>query len=248
MNTTLWIVGSIVLVGATSLSGITLLTFRTHILDKAMLGLIGFSTGAMLGDVFLHMVPEMIEELGAGNTIWYILLGGILASFILEKYIHWHHCHVVDCKDHTHPIGTMNIVGDMMHNALDGILIAGSYLVSIEVGIATTIAVLVHEIPQEISDTGILLYSGFSRKKAILFNALTGIAAIAGGVIVLLFQAQLPAVGMYLLPFAAGNFLYIAGSDLIPELHKETGIRKSTVQLFSIILGIAFMTALLLLE
>lgn len=248
MSTTIWILGSITGVGAISLFGVTLFTFRQHILDKAMLALIGFSTGALLGDVFLHMLPEMIEVAGEASSVWFMVLGGIVASFILEKYIHWHHCHVVDCADHTHPIGVMNIVGDMLHNALDGILIAGSYLVSVEVGIATTIAVVLHEIPQEISDTGILLYSGFSRKKAILFNALTGIAAVIGGVLVLLFQSELPSIGVILLPFAAGNFLYIAGSDLIPELHKETGLKQSTVQLIALLAGIAFMAGLMMLE
>jgi len=245
---TIWTLGSLLGVGVVSLIGVSLFTIRQHILDKALLTLIGFSTGALLGDVFLHMLPEMIEDEGLSNYSWFIVLGGILASFILEKYIHWHHCHRVECEDHTHTLGVMNIVGDMLHNALDGILIAGSYLVSIEVGVATTIAVVLHEIPQEISDVGILLYSGYTRKKAILLNALTGLASIAGGILVIALGEHVPSAALVLLPFAAGNFLYVAGSDLIPELHKETGIAKSTVQLLSIIAGIAFMAALLLLE
>ena len=217
-------------------------------MQKILLYLISFSTGALLGDVFLHMLPEMIGENGFPVSLSFLILAGILASFILEKFIHWRHCHVVPSSHHHHPVGIMNIVGDGIHNAMDGILIAGSFLVDTQIGIATTVAVLLHEIPQEISDFAILVYSGFSRKKALLLNALSGVAAIVGAVLVLLFHTTIPSLTAILLPLTAGNFLYIAGSDLIPELHKETGTKRSIGQFLCILAGIGFMASLLYME
>lgn len=241
------ILGSVAAISILSLVGIFLLGIRERLLQRMLFVLISFSTGALLGDVFLHMLPEMTEE-GFTSQIAGMILLGILASFVLEKFIHWRHCHSVHCENHMHPVGVMNIVGDALHNAIDGILIAGSYLISIPVGVSTTIAVFMHEIPQEISDFGVLLYSGFSRKNALLCNFLTSLAALAGAVLVLLLRESIPSLTQVLLPLTAGNFLYIAGSDLIPELHKETGARSSLFQLLSMVAGIALMALLTTLE
>ena len=142
----------------------------------------------------------------------------------------------------------MNLIGDGIHNFIDGALIAGSFIVSIEIGIATTVAVALHEIPQEIGDFAVLLYSGFSGKKALLFNFFSALTALAGAIIVLIFSNSLPLIGACLLPLAAGNFLYIAGSDLIPELHKETRIKQAVIQLVCMIGGIGIMYTLTVLE
>ncbi len=238
---------SVLTVSAVSLSGVIILLMHDRLMKLVLPILVSVSAGALLGDVFLHMLPEMTEE-GLSEWSWTMVLVGILASFVLEKFIHWHHCHVVECDDHHHPLGIMNLVGDFLHNALDGILIAGSFLVSTELGIATTFAVLLHEIPQEIGDVGVLLYSGFSKMRTLLFNVGTALSAVLGAVIVLLLDAPSDQIGSFLVPFAAGNFLYIAGSDLIPELHKETNVGKSLQQLLGILAGIGAMAALLFLE
>ncbi len=238
---------SVLGVSAISLTGVIILLMHERLMKFVLPILVSVSAGALLGDVFLHMLPEMTED-GATQWTWTMVLVGILASFILEKFIHWHHCHFVECDDHHHPLGIMNLVGDFLHNALDGILIAGSFMVSTELGIATTIAVLLHEIPQEIGDVGVLLYSGFSKMRTLLFNFGTALSAVAGAVIVLLLDAPADQIGSFLVPFAAGNFLYIAGSDLIPELHKETNVGKSLQQLLGILVGIGAMAALLFLE
>lgn len=243
----LWALGSVTIVSLVSLVGAALFTVHKHILTKAMLVLISFSTGALFGDVFIHMLPEMVEE-GTTGATWLLVLTGILASFVLEKFIHWHHCHGDPSQEHHHAVGIMSLVGDVLHNALDGILVAGSYFVSIEVGIATTIAVVLHEIPQEISDLSILLHSGYTRSKALFFNFLSGLSSIATAIAVLVFQSDFASIGEIVLPFAAGNFLYIAGSDLIPELHKETRLSRGALQLVGIVVGIALMMALTLLE
>jgi zinc and cadmium transporter len=211
---------------------------------------VSFSVGALLGDVFLHILPEMAEQLGGFEKGGMYVLLGIVLSFILEKMIHWRHCHILPdeahehCHEHHHHIGIMSLCADGLHNFIDGALIAGSFLVDINVGIATTIAVALHEIPQELGDFAVLLHAGYARSKALLFNFLTGLCALLGAVIVLSIQSSVPLIGTVLLPIAAGNFLYIAGVDLMPELHKEVGIKKAFFQLISIIAGIAVMYAL----
>ncbi len=235
-------------VSLVSLIGAVLFTVNQRRLKRLLFLLLSFAVGALLGDVFIHMIPEMMEADALAVPWPLLILAGVMLSFILEKFIHWRHCHDEACAEHIHPVGTMNLIGDFFHNALDGMLIAGSFAVSIPVGVATTLAVLLHEIPQEMSDMGILIYSGFSRTKAIVFNLLMGLAAVAAAALVLAFGNAVPQLGAYILPLAAGNFLYIAGSDLIPELHRDNGTARSALQLLAILLGIALMAALTMLE
>ena len=161
--------------------------------------------------------------------------------FILEKIIYWRHCHIATSKEHPHPFGTMNLIGDGLHNFIDGIIIAGSFLLNIQLGIATTIAVIAHEIPQEISDFGILIYAGYSRARALFLNFLSAVVAIVGAIIGLVVGAQVENFSTYIIPFAAGGFIYIATADIIPELHKEIEILKSLKQLISILIGVEVM-------
>lgn len=243
-----YVAGGILLSSILSLAGMWLFSIRAGFIERVMLFLISFSTGALLGDVFLHLLPEMVEESTILERAWLLVLAGMLLSFILEKFIHWHHCHVMPSEDHYHPVGTMTLIGDTVHNVLDGMLIAGAFMVDNTLGIATTIAVILHEVPQEISDYALMIYSGYTKGKALLFNFLTTLSALLGAMLVLGFNERLPDIGLYLLPLTAGNFLYIAGADLIPELHKETGARKSAAQFVWMLLGIGFMAALTLLE
>ncbi|PIR54025.1 ZIP family metal transporter [Candidatus Peregrinibacteria bacterium CG10_big_fil_rev_8_21_14_0_10_42_8] len=252
MSNNLLAIGAVVGVSLISLVGVIPLVVSKR-LRSWVLFLVSFSVGALLGDVFLHIVPEMAEAGGIERGAEYILLG-MLISFIIEKLIHWRHCHTLPddkhehCHDHHHHIGIMNLFADGLHNFIDGTLIAASFLVDTQVGIATTIAVGLHEIPQEIGDFAVLLHSGFTKKKAILFNMLSACSAIVGAIAVLFLQSVIPVAESVLLPIAAGNFLYIAGVDLIPELHKETRISNSMIQLLSIIGGIGVMYALKFIE
>ena len=173
---------SVFLISLTSLIGVFFLSFKTALLKKMLMVLVSFSTGALLGNVFLHLIPEFVEE-RPENLIW--VLVGILASFIIEKFIHWRHCHDLECATHIHPVGPLVIIGDAVHNVLDGILIATAYLVSIPVGISTTIAVLLHEIPQELGDFAVLIHSGMSKGKALLFNFFSALTAFFGVLLVL---------------------------------------------------------------
>lgn len=240
---------SVFLVSIISLVGVILLSIKVEKLKKILIYLVSFAAGAMLGDVFIHLLPEVINEYGFGINISLYVLFGIGFSFIIEKVVHWRHCHIPISKDHVHSFAIMNLVGDVVHNFIDGVIIAASYLISIPVGIATTLAVVFHEIPQEMGDFGVLLHGGFSRMKALFYNFLTALTAVLGAVISLLLAAKIENLTAFLIPFAAGTFIYIASSDLIPELHKEEfEWKKSLLQFVAISLGVVIMLVLLLLE
>lgn len=244
-----WIysLGSVIGVSLVSLVGVVTFKWREDEVRPFLLVLVSFSAGALLGDVFIHLLPEMAEDgITTSMSLW--VLAGLLVFFILEKFVQWHHCHLPEEHKFGKPLAFMNLCGDMLHNFIDGMILAGGYLVSLPVGIATTIAIVLHEIPQEISDFGVLIHSGLSRGKALFFNFISATTAILGTVVVLSIGVSSEAVLAYLVPFTMGGFLYIAGSDLIPELHKETNPLRSLVQFLSLVAGIAVMLALLLVE
>ncbi len=238
---------SVLLVSLISLIGVFILATKEKKLEKVLIYLIALSAGALIGDSFIHLIPEAVEKNGFTFLISSYILIGISFSFVIEKVIQWRHCHHPTTKQHPHPLTKMNLIGDAMHNFIDGIIIAASYIVSIPVGIATTIAVIIHEIPQEVGDFGVLLYGGFTKKKAILANFLIALTAFAGAMLALIMGSSEKLI-TFLVPFAAGNFIYIACSDLIPELHKSTNILKSLKEVLIFIIGILIIASLLLLE
>jgi zinc and cadmium transporter len=247
----IWIytLASVLLVSLLSFIGILTLSIKANKLKKILIYFISFSAGALFAGAFIHLLPELIEEIGSFNirTSLLILLG-IILFFGLEKIVHWNHCHMPITKTHVHPFAIMNLIGDAFHNFLDGLVIAAAYLLNIGAGIATTIAVILHEIPQEIGDFGILLHGGFSKSKALLLNFITALTAIIGAIIALIIGNLSSTVPLILVPITIGGFIYIAGSDLIPELHKQCSIKQSLLQALTFILGIAIMAALLFLE
>lgn len=238
---------SVFILSAASLAGIGLLLLRESLLERTVLLFVGFATGAMFGNAFLHILPEVMEVSSDITASFVLVLAGIVFSFLLEKLIHWHHHHTSDCP-HVHPVGSLVLLGDGIHNITDGMLIMAAYLVDINVGIATTVAVLLHEIPQEIGDFAVLIHSGYSRIQALFWNFVSALSALLGIMVVLLARGQIDGIEMFLLPIAAGNFIYIAGADLIPELQKQTRVTQSIVQIISLLLGMGFMYVLLLLE
>ena len=211
--------------------------------------MVSFAAGALFGDVFFHLLPEIVKENGFSLVISTFTLAGICLFFLTEKIVQWHHHHVPAIEDHhINTFSYMVLIGDGVHNFIDGIIIAGSYLISFPVGIATTIAVALHEIPQEIGDFGVLVHGGFSKMRALLFNFVTATTAIVGAVIALVASKYVENISLYIIPIAIGGFIYIAGSDLIPELHKHYSVKKSILQLLTFILGIVVMALFILLE
>ena len=241
--------GSIILVSLISLIGVLTLWMADKRLRSIFIYLVSFAAGGLLGDVFLHLIPEMAESGGIHASISITIIFGILTSFVVERFLQWRHCHIPTSKDHPHSFAYMNLFGDAVHNFIDGMIIGGSYLASIPLGIATTIAVIFHEIPQELGDFSVLVYGGFSKKKALMYNFATALTAIVGVAIAFTVGSLIEGFVPLLIPFAAGNFIYIAGSDLIPELRKDKPeIKKSTLQVTFLILGVIPMLLLLLLE
>ncbi|MCA9385367.1 ZIP family metal transporter [Candidatus Dojkabacteria bacterium] len=241
---------SVVIVSLISLVGITTLGLSKKFLKRILFLLVSFATGALLGDVFLHILPHLAEEGKFTLSSSLYILAGIIVFFILEKIIHWRHCHIVgdEKHNHTHPVATLNLVGDGVHNFFDGILIGASFMVSPSVGIATSLAVLFHEIPQEIGDFGILVNSGLKPKKAILFNLLSAFSSIIGVIIVFVLGSKIDGLEQIFLPLTAGGFIYIAGADLIPELHHKVDIKNSLLQLISILFGMGIMYGITFVE
>ncbi len=232
--------GSIFVVSLISLVGIFAFLIKEKTMKKILLVLVSFSAGALLGDAFIHILPEIVE-LGFTLAASLNILFGIFIFMMLERVIQWRHCHMLPSKSHIHPFGYMNLLGDMFHNLTDGMIIAGSYMLNAQLGIATTIAVIAHEIPQEMGDFGVLLHAGFSREKALIMNFASALAAILGGTITLIAGGSIEGLPQLILPLTAGGFIYIAGSDLIPEIQKECAPKASMVQIISFILGIGVM-------
>ncbi|MBI2663024.1 ZIP family metal transporter [Candidatus Woesearchaeota archaeon] len=247
LNVWLYSIISVIIVSLISLIGIFFVVLNNGYIKNSLLFLVSFSAGALFGDAFIHLIPESFG-LGLGVKIPVYILSGIISFFVLEKFVHWRHCHVPTSKNHPHPLAFTNLVGDGLHNFVDGLIIGGSYLVNIPLGIATTLAVIFHEIPQEISDFGVLLHAGLTKTKALMYNFASASLAILGAVLSIVLGSSIQGFGDFLIPFTAGGFIYIAGSDLLPELHKETSPGRSFLQLIAIISGILVMLALLLLE
>ncbi len=239
---------SVFLVSLVSFVGLLFLVVKKELLQKILLFLVSFATGSLLGGAFLHLLPEAAKELGLGWKFSLITLAGILAFFILEKFIFWRHCHVLTSKNHPHPVVFMNLIGDGFHNLLDGVMIAAAFMTNFSLGLATTTAVLIHEVPQEIGDFSVLIYGGLPKKKALFLNFASALAAVLGTLLTLILGSSLVNLVPLVLPFTAGGFIYIAGSDLIPELHKETQVSKSWLQLLGLLLGIGLMLLLTLNE
>ncbi|MEW6528790.1 MAG: ZIP family metal transporter [Candidatus Micrarchaeota archaeon] len=225
-----------------SLVGILFLGLKKDVFDGILSLLVSFAIGAMLGGAFFHMIPESFEENRDNPMIVSLLiLIGFMAFFIVEKFLHWRHCHEQKHECKVHPVAYLNLIGDGVHNLTDGAVIAVSFLTNIEIGIASTIAILLHEIPQEIGDFAVLIKSGLSREKAIYYNLLTALTAVIGGLIAYFSISIVPMLALYLLPIAAGGFIYIAAVDLIPELHKEQKLNVSIPQFVCVIAGLGLM-------
>lgn len=242
-------VGAVSLV---SLIGITTLSLKQDFLKRALFLLISLAAGALLGDAFIHLLPEAFEEAGNPLAVSLLVLAGILTFFVLEKFLHWHHSHGEDefSAEHAriHPVGHLVLVSDGVHNLVDGLAIGAAFLVSPEVGVATTIAIALHEIPQEIGDFGLLIHAGFSRTKALLLNFASALTAFLGLGLAFWLSSLGESLAPLIAAFAAGNFIYIALADLVPELQKTKGGGRSVLQFVVIVIGLSAMVMLLGLE
>lgn len=243
---------AVFLVSLASLSGVIFLFSKPALISRLSVYLVSFAVGGLLGDAFIHILPESYSGNITETNVSLLVIAGLLLNFVLEKFLRWRHCHNPDChegeNDHGH-IVVLNIIGDAVHNFIDGMLIAASFMISRELGLATSIAVLVHEIPQEIGDFAILIHSRIPIFKALLLNFLSAMVSLLGVLLVFFLGGNIENFASYLLPVTAGAFIYLAASDLIPELHRhQPKFADSLAQLLSITLGVALMFLLLLME
>lgn len=249
LTTTIYALGSVLIVSLISLIGVFTISMNAERLRAFLFVLVALAVGALLGDAFIHLIPEAFETANDTAMLSLTIIGGVLLFFVVEKLLHWHHHQGLEpIEPQVHPVGRIVLFSDGVHNFIDGLIVGLAYTVSIEVGIATTIAVILHEIPQEIGDFGVLLHAGYSKAKALFFNFVSALFAVLGAVLALTLGETAEAFTLVLLPIAAGGFIYIALSDLIPELHKMKSARDSIIQLAAIIVGVAAMFLLLGLE
>jgi len=241
-----YIILSTFIISLIAFVGALTLILKEKILDKIIFFLVALAAGALLGGAFLHLIPEAIEESSNILNVFLFVILGFCVFFILEQFLLWHHHHSTKHKKHKKPVTYLILISDAVHNFIDGLVIAAGFIISIPIGLVTTIAIALHEIPQEIGDFGVLIYGGFKKGRALFFNFLSAITAILGGIVGFLLSGNLGASMVYLLPFAAGNFLYIATTDLIPVI--KTNEKRSTIMFIIFLLGIFIMFGLRFLE
>lgn len=224
-----------------SLVGIFSLWMKEKLFKKILMSLVALSAGALLSGAFFHLIPESLEHLTSTAVFTYVLIGFII-FFLMEKFLYWHHCHKGKCD--VHPVSYLILFGDGIHNFIDGVIIAISFIVSIPFGIVTTLLIIGHEIPQELGDFGVLVHGGFGKVKALIYNLIAQLTCVIGGIIGYFLSNSIEGIIPFILPFAAGGFIYISASDLVPELHKEPEIKKSLTSFAFFIVGILFMLAI----
>ncbi len=234
-----WSLISTFLISLISLIGVFHLAINEQLLQKILFGLIGFSAGALIGGAFLHLLPEALHSSTDINLVFYFLIAGLVLFFIMERYLYWRHCHAGACS--IHAFTYLNLIGDSFHNFIDGLVIAASFFVSVNLGIVTTVAIMLHEIPQELGDFGVLVYGGLSKQKALFYNFLTALFAIAGAIAGYFIAGHTKGFINLILPLTAGGFVYIAASDLIPEIHKEKNQKRANMAFIAFLFGIIFM-------
>jgi len=222
-----------------SLIGVIGLLIEEKLLKRIIIFLVAFAAGGLIGGAFLHILPESMEFIKDPIQLFLYVILGFVLFFVMEKYLYWHHCHNTKCE--IHMFTYLNIAGDILHNFSDGLIMGTIFIVDVKLGIATTIAIVFHEIPHELGNFMVLIYGGFSKLKALFFNFLSSLFAISGTVVGYYFASRVSSFSKVLLPLAAGGFIYIASCDLIPELHKETGLKKSAFIMLTFALGIALM-------
>lgn len=236
-----YIIGSTLLISLISLIGVFFIYANEQKVRNLTYMLISLSTGTLLGGAFFHILPEAIEELNV-DTVMLIVVTALLIFFFLERVLNWHHCHKHDCEEKA--VGYLNLTVDSIHNFVDGIVIAASFMASPILGVTSTIAIALHEIPQELGDFGVLLHAGIKKQKAIVFNLLVATTSIIGGITGYIFLDTFTQLTAYLLPFAAGGFLYIAMTDLIPEIKVQPSRTRSNMSFLLFILGLVLMYSL----
>jgi zinc and cadmium transporter len=238
MSTLAWIVVSGVAMSLVALVGLVTFGMPRAVLDRLLLSLVALAAGSLLGGAIFNMLPEAIEALGNRLQVYVWLMAGFVTFFVLEQFLHWHHCHRTDHDAHR-PLGFLVLLADGLHNFIGGLAVAGAFIVDIRVGIVTWLVAAAHEVPQELGDFGVLVHSGWSRRGALVWNVVSASTFLFGGLLAYGLSDTLDVA--LLLPFAAGNFIYIGATDLVPEVSRHADEGKNLVNLAAFALGLALM-------
>jgi len=238
MDTLAWIILSGLLMSAIALIGSVTLVLKESTLQRIILPLVAFSAGSLIGGAFFHMIPAGIAQSGSSIAFFAWIVTGFSVFFALEQLLHWHHCNraSTSCKK---PLTYLILIGDGLHNFIGGLAIAGVFITDIRLGIMAWLAAAAHEVPQELGDFGVLIHGGWSKRGALLFNVLSGLTFLAGGLLAYMFSSTSDIT--FLIPFAAGNFLYIGASDLVPEVNRHEDTKINITNLLSFLIGISLM-------
>lgn len=243
MNPLMWIILSTFIISLISLVGCLGLIVKEGSMNKILLILVALSAGGLMGGAFLHLLPEAISEVGSSPSVTFSLFTYLLIGFctflVMEQFIEWCHEHYNIHK--RKPVSYLVLFSDLLHNFIDGLVVSGSFMIGIDLGLATTLAIILHEIPQELGDFAILIYGGFKKKSALLLNYTSGVTSIIGGVFGYYLTTMVSDIAIFLLSFAAGNFIYIAASDLIPEIKHSIGVGRSLIHFITFLIGILLM-------
>jgi zinc and cadmium transporter len=238
MSTLWWIIGSGLAMSVIALTGSLTLVLSERTQRRLQLPLVAFAAGALLGGALFHMLPSAAESLDNPLAVYLWFSAGFVTFYLVEQYLHWHHCHRgADCE--RPPLGTLILVADALHNFIGGLTVGASFVLGTRVGMSAWVAAAAHEIPQELGDFGVLVHSGWKPRRALQFNVLSALTFPAGA---LLAYAAADAVEItFLVPFAAGNFVYIGAADLIPQLTVRENLAEKLVHTVALLLGLAIL-------
>jgi zinc and cadmium transporter len=238
VSTLTWIVIAGLAMSSLALVGMVTVLLPRRSLERLLLPMVGLAAGSLLGGAFFHMMPESVDALGNGVGVYLALTVGFLVFFVLEQFLHWHHCHRAAHTEHR-PLGYLILLADGLHNLIGGLAVGGAFVVDVRVGVVTWLVAAAHEVPQELGDFGVLVHSGWQRRSALAWNFASALTFLVGALIAYGMADHIDVA--YLLPFAAGNFIYIAAADLLPEITSESRTRDKLETSLAFAVGLAIL-------
>ncbi len=238
--TLVWIITSGFLMSCIALVGAFTLLMKKETLDKILMPLVAFAAGSLIGGALLHMLPAAVGEMGNSLSVYLWLIGGFLSFLALEQFLNWHHSHSSQI-DQREPLTFLILIADAIHNFIGGLSVAASFLVSVPLGISAWLAAAAHEVPQELGDFGVLVHGGWAKRRALTFNFVSALTFPLGGILAYVASSTVDVV--FLVPLAAGNYLYIGAADLIPEIKKANETRTNVIHFLAFTVGILLIGA-----